>query len=220
MVSDDLGLIHHFEPARGDTAPGESPTLLLLHGTGADENDLVPLGRSLDSEAALLSPRGQVSENGAPRWFRRHAEGVFDAEDLVARTHELADFVGAAVEHYQLDGSKIIAVGFSNGANIAAAMVLLRPEVLRAAALFAPMMAQSDVGPVDLSEVAIFIGAGRVDPIAPPEQAEALATLLSDRGASVELRWHRGGHGVDQSVLSAASSWLAKLRAATTDSLP
>ena len=219
-MSDELGFTHRFEPVRGDAGGPGTPTLLLLHGTGSDENDLLPLGRSLDSTAALLSARGQVSENGMSRWFRRHAEGVFDTDDLIARTHELANFVGAAVESYGLDASKVIAVGFSNGANIAAAMLLLRPEVLRAAMLFAPMMTPSDLEPVDLSEVGAFLGAGRADPIAPPDQVEDLAALLSDCGASVELRWHPGGHGIDQSVLTAAGSWLAKLRAATTDSLP
>lgn len=217
MSGDTPEFIHEFEPA----GAGDAPTLLLLHGTGGDERDLLPLGRSLDSSAALLSPRGQRAEQGMPRWFRRHAEGVFDTEDLVARTHELADFVPAAAGRYNVDASRLIAVGFSNGANIAAAMLLLRPEVLRAAILLAPMLPLEDPQRVDLSEVGVFIGAGRQDPIAPPDQAETLAGLLTDCGAGVELRWHPGGHGADESILSAAQAWLGKLRAASaTDPLP
>lgn len=212
---------HEFRPARA----GGAPTLLLLHGTGGDEHDLLPLGRSLDSSAALLSPRGQREEQGGgqgmPRWFRRRAEGVFDTDDLVARTHELADFVLAAADRYERDPSTLIAVGFSNGANIAAAMLLLRPEVLRAAILLSPMFPLEDPRRVDLSRVGVFIGAGRADPIAPPDHAERLAGLLTDCGAGVEMYWHPAGHGVDNSVLAAGRAWLGKLRAASaTDPLP
>lgn len=209
--------VHRFEPGDRQGAP----TLLLLHGTGGDEQDLLGLGRALDEGAALLSPRGKVSEAGMPRWFRRHAEGVFDTDDLIARTHELADFVMAAAERYELDTAAIIAVGFSNGANIAGAMMLLRPEILRAAVLLAPMVPLEPTDAVDLSGVGVFVGAGRGDRIAPPEHAEALAELLSDRGAAVELHWHDGGHGVDRSTLTAATNWLRKLRAAmAADPLP
>ena len=213
--SDDF--LHHFEPARRPDAP----TLLLLHGTGGDERNLLELGRALDADAALLSPRGKVSEGGMPRWFRRSAEGIFDTEDLIVRTHELADFTRAASDHYDLDTAGLIAVGFSNGANIAAAMLLLRPGILRAAVLLAPMVPLDPTTTVDLSEVAVFIGAGRNDPIAPVEQAEALAEMLTDRGAAVELHWHGGGHGIDATTLNAASAWLGKVRTAiAADPLP
>lgn len=209
--------LHHFEPAQRPDAP----TLLLLHGTGGDERNLLELGRVLDPDAALLSPRGKVSEGGMPRWFRRHAEGVFDTDDLIARTHELADFTRAATDRYDLDGTGLIAVGFSNGANIAAATLLLRPEILRAAVLLAPMVPLEPEAAVDLAAVAVFIGAGRNDPIAPAEQAEALAGMLADRGAAVELHWHDGGHGVDASTLRAATTWLGKVRSAiAADPLP
>src|SRR5438093_4095070 len=121
--------------------PGNSKrTLLLLHGTGGNERDLIPLGHDLDPNASLLSPRGKVLENGMPRFFRRLAEGVFDLEDLQKRTHELADFVVSAAEHYKIDIKHIVAVGYSNGANIAASILLLRPEVLSAAVLFRAMV--------------------------------------------------------------------------------
>lgn len=208
---------HRFEPTRS----ADAPTLLLLHGTGGDEHDLLALGRVLDGQAALLSPRGQVSEHGANRWFRRVAEGVFDTDDLLARTDQLADFVTSAVEHYRLDASRLVAVGFSNGANIAATLLLRHPRLLRAAVLFAAMVPLDDPPMADLSRVGVFLGAGRVDPIAPPEQAERLAELLTERGAAVELRWHPGGHGLDTGTLAQATAWLGKLRAATSsDPLP
>src|SRR5437868_14836991 len=121
--------------------PGDSPrTLLLLHGTGGNERDLIPLGRELDAKAALLSPRGKVLENGMPRFFRRLAEGVFDLEDLRYRTNELADFVMAAGQHYGFASNQLIAVGYSNGANIAASVLLLRPEIMRRVILFRAMV--------------------------------------------------------------------------------
>lgn len=209
-------LVYRFAQGHSD-----APTLVLLHGTGSDENDLIPLGQALEPNASLLSPRGQVRENGMPRWFRRHAEGVFDVDDLVARTHELAGFLTAAVRRHRLDPAKLIVVGFSNGANIAVAMLLLHPEVFRGAVLLAPMSPPPDMEAADLSAVGVFIGAGRADPIAPPGQAEELATLLSEQGAAVEMRWHPGGHGVDQSVLSAAQAWLGKFTATiASDPLP
>ena len=213
----ELGFVHRFEAAE---AP-DAPTLLLLHGTGGDENDLLPLGRALAPDANLLSPRGQVREHGAPRWFRRLAEGVFDVEDLTARTHQLADFVAAATRTYGLDPARLVAVGFSNGANIAAATLMLHPRALRAAVLLAPMVPLRPQGQVDLSRTAVFIGAGRSDPIAPPRDAEELAALLTERGVAVELHWHPGGHEVGPATVSAAATWLRKLRAATaTDPLP
>jgi predicted esterase len=225
MTDDDpgseLGLVHVFQPAA--SAATDGLTLLLLHGTGGDEHGLLDLGRLLAPDAAVLSPRGRVLERGAPRWFRRFAEGVFDVEDLVARTHELADFVAAAARRYGFDRSGVVAVGFSNGANIAAATLLLRPETLRGAVLLAAMVPLEQEDRADLSAVGVFIGAGRNDPIAPPEHAERLADLLSDRGAAVELHWHPGGHTIDQTTVIAAQEWLRKLRAATAtapDRLP
>jgi predicted esterase len=211
------GFTHRFLPARTDGAL----TLLLLHGTGGDENDLLELGRALDGQAALLSPRGQVRERGANRWFRRLSEGVFDTQDLLARTDQLTAFVTSATAHYRLDASRLVAVGFSNGANIAATLLLRHPQLLRGAVLFAPMVTLNDPPIVDLSGVAVFLAAGRADPIAPPEQAERLAEQFIERGAAVELRWHPGGHGIDRNVFAQATAWLSKLRAAiSTAPLP
>ncbi len=209
--------VHRFQAP----ATAEAPTLLLLHGTGGDETDLLPLGTALHEQAGLLSVRGAVSEDGMPRFFRRHAEGEFDVEDLVARTQALADFVLAAAAHYRFDPSRVLAVGFSNGANIATATMLLRPGVLRGAMLFAPMVVFDDPGRVEgrhhLATTAVFISAGRGDPVAPPHHAERLADQLTDLGAAVELRWHPGGHTVDANSVGRARAWLAKLDAATSD---
>lgn len=204
MSETDLGFVHRFVPAEG----GSSTTLLLLHGTGGDENDLLGLGRILDPNAALLSPRGKVLERGMPRFFRRLAEGVFDLEDLKLRTHELADFVEAAATTYSFDADKVIAVGFSNGANIAASLLLLMPSTLSGAALFHPMVPLvPDVLP-DISNVPVFIGAGRSDPIVSPQETERLVLLLESAGAKVTLHWEHGGHSVSRGEVDAARKWL------------
>lgn len=202
--------IHQFIPG----AAG-APTLLLLHGTGGDETDLLGLGRALDDRAALLSPRGKVLEHGMPRFFRRLAEGVFDLDDLTRRTHELADFVAEAAARYGFDPARVIAVGFSNGANIAASMLLLRPETLAAAILFRPMSPPTPERLPDLAPVPVFIGSGRHDPIVPVAEAERLAALLRRAGAPVTLHWEAGGHRLTQGDLDAAREWLAETHLAT-----
>jgi len=190
--------------------PGTSArTLLLLHGTGGTENDLVPLGRSLDPAAALLSPRGKVLENGMPRFFRRLAEGVFDEEDLVRRTHELAEFVAAMVAERDLNPKRIFAVGYSNGANIAGGLLLLRPETLSGAALLRPMVPLVPPTMPDLSGKPVLIAAGRHDPIVPAEEAGALATLLREARAEVTTAFEDAGHGLTQATVETTRHWLA-----------
>ena len=162
--------------------PGNSiRTLLLLHGTGGNERDLLPLGRELDPNASLLSPRGKILENGMPRFFRRLAEGVFDLEDLKTRTNELADFVASAMRHYKLDADHIVGVGYSNGANIAASMLLLRPEIMHAAILFRAMVPLVPENLPDLSSVRVWIGAGSQDPIIPHPKPKILSTFFAAR---------------------------------------
>lgn len=204
QASDALGFTHVYVPA---TAPG-LPTLLLLHGTGGDERDLLPLGRLLLPGAALLSPRGQVSEHGMARFFRRLAEGVFDEQDLIARTHELAAFIRAATAKYDLDARRVVAVGFSNGANIAASLLLLEPGVLAGAALSHPMVPLRPEAPLQSGGTPVFIGAGRADPIASPAEAEALADLLRAAGANVTLAWQPGGHTLSHTEVQAMATWL------------
>ena len=190
-------------------APGSSArTLLLLHGTGGNERDLIPLGHELDPNASLLSPRGKVLENGMPRFFRRLAEGVFDLEDLQKRTNELADFVIAAARHYEIDIKNIVAVGYSNGANIAASVLLLRPETLSAAILFRAMVPVIPETPADLGSVRVWIGAGSNDPIVPASETKELAELLRGAGADVTIRFFQAGHDLTQQDVEAAQEWL------------
>lgn len=201
--------IHRFIPAEtSGREGGASPTLLLLHGTGGNENDLLDLGHMLLPLAARLSPRGRVLENTMPRFFRRLAEGVFDIPDLHARTYELADFVLAASQHYHFDAQRVIAVGFSNGANIAASMLFLRPDVLAGAVLFHPTVPFVPSQLPDLAHTPIFISAGRVDPLVPISQTEQLAALLKESGADVTTHWHNGGHAITQQDVHIARTWL------------
>lgn len=197
--------VHQFVPAQSPSLP----TLLLLHGTGGDENDLLPLGKTLAPGAALLSPRGKVLENGMPRFFRRLAMGVFDEPDLRFRTQELAEFVRAASDRYGFDLGNVVAVGYSNGANIAGSMLLLYPQVLRAALLLSPMLPLKPEQMPDLKSVAVFVAAGRADPIVAPENTQQLMSLLKQAGANVTEHWHQGGHELTQSVIDAAQHWLA-----------
>lgn len=199
-----MSYVHVFTPA---ATPG-APTLLLLHGTGGDEHDLLPLGDLLAPGAGVLSPRGNVLERGMPRFFRRLAEGVFDTEDVIRRAAELAAFVQAQAVERGFDPTRVWAVGFSNGANIAAAMLLLHPGVLAGGVLLAPMVPLVPSTPTTLTGTPVFLGAGRQDPIAPPSQPEALADLLRQGGADVTLDWHPGGHQLVPSTVQAARAWL------------
>jgi predicted esterase len=196
------GFIHRFVPG------SSSRTLLLLHGTGGNENDLLSLGRTLDPTAALLSPRGSVLENGMPRFFRRLAEGVFDEEDLIRRANELADFIVSAAAYYSFDVSKVIAVGYSNGANIAGALLLLRPDVLDGAALIRPMVPLTPKDAPNLKGKAIFIAAGNQDPIVPLENSRALAAMLKRGGADVTLGIENAGHALTDNTVEVVRRWL------------
>lgn len=201
-MSQQLGMVHRF-------IKGTRPdTLLMLHGTGGDEDDLLALGRSLDANANLLSPRGLVLENGMPRFFRRLEMGVFDIEDLEARTHELVAFIGDAVAAYEVDPARIIAVGYSNGANIAASVLLLHPGVLKAAALLHAMVPFEPKERTLLRNTNILITAGRRDPMVPAGQAQRLADIYAESEADVTLNWQPGGHELTQSELDIVKNWL------------
>ena len=205
MFEQALSFVHRY--VEGSSAT----TLLLLHGTGGDENDLVPLGRALAPEANLLSPRGKVLEGGMPRFFRRLAMGVFDVEDLKRRTHELSDFVEEAAAAYGLDQERIVAVGYSNGANMAASLLLLRPGVLRAAALLHAMVPYEPDELPDLSGTSVLVTAGRNDTIIPSDHPERLARMLDQARADVALEWQPGGHELGRAELAAVKTWLDQL---------
>lgn len=206
-MSTDLGFVHRWVP--GD-AGSSLPTLLLLHGTGGNESDLLSLGPLLLPGANVLSPRGNVSENGAPRFFRRLAEGVFDIEDLIARTNELVDFVGAAADEYGFDSGNVIAVGYSNGANIASSMMLLRPGTLAGGILLRPMVPLEPDSPPDLTGTPVYLGAGRMDPIVPVENVTRLSELLEGYGANVTLTWQPTGHNLTREDVQSAREWLER----------
>jgi phospholipase/carboxylesterase len=206
----ELGFIHHFNPSA--EKGNKLPTLLLLHGTGGNEQDLIPLGQELQPHAAILSPRGKVLEGGMPRFFRRLAEGIFDIEDLKFRTHELADFVEKASRVYDFDLQNVISIGYSNGANIASSLLLLRPEVLSSAVLFRPMIPLTPEKIPNLETKNIFMAAGEKDPIVPREQTEMLYGLFKKAGANVSLRWQKNsGHGLGYDDISAARECLSQI---------
>ena len=198
--------VHRWVPSPA----GDARTLLLLHGTGGDERDLLPLGPQLDPHAALLSPRGRVLENGAPRFFRRLAEGVFDPEDLARRTDEMAAWLAAAADGYGFDAGRVVAVGFSNGANLAASLLLRHPQALAGAVLFRAMVPFEPASPPRLDGRRVFLAAGRVDPLIPAAGSERLATILRGAGAEVTLRWADAGHGLLPGEVAAAREWLGE----------
>jgi predicted esterase len=203
--SEELDFVHRFVPGRF------TRTLLLLHGTGGNENDLILLGRELDPDASLLSPRGKVLENGMPRFFRRLAEGIFDEEDLIRRTHELADFIEQASSKYRLDRQNLFAVGYSNGANIAGSLLLLRPQTLAGAILLRPMVLIIPEALPDLSGVPVLAISGRYDPIVPADEALQLEYLLRKAGAEVSGSLENAGHGLTDATVEIVRRWLKNL---------
>ncbi|HWQ93009.1 MAG TPA: alpha/beta hydrolase [Clostridia bacterium] len=200
--SSTLGFIHEFVPGTS------TRTLLLLHGTGGNESDLIPLGQKLDPDAALLSPRGKVLENGMPRFFRRLAEGVFDEEDLIRRTHELAEFINEAAAHYGFERQRLLAVGYSNGANIAGGLLLLRPDAICGAALLRPMVPLIPEALPDLHSAPVLVAAANQDPIVPPENARQLVAMLRSAGADVTVSFENAGHGLTENTIETAKRWL------------
>ncbi|MFC0415370.1 alpha/beta hydrolase [Cytobacillus solani] len=186
------------------------PTLLLLHGTGGNELDLLPLAKEIDKEASVLSVRGNVLENGMPRFFRRLAEGVFDEEDLVFRTKELYAFLDEASISYGFDRHNVIAVGYSNGANIAASLLFHYQDALKGAILHHPMVPRRGIELPDLTGKKVFIGAGKNDPICPSEESEELKFLLENANANVLLHWENRGHQLTFDEVAAAAEWFRK----------
>ncbi|RKP51677.1 alpha/beta hydrolase [Cohnella endophytica] len=194
---------HIYKPGRRSDAP----VLLLLHGTGGTEHDLLSLADAISPESAVLSVRGNVLENGMPRYFRRLAEGVFDIEDLIFRTGELNDFIDEAAVQYGFDRRNLVAIGYSNGANIAGSLLFHYENSMKGAILHHPMVPLRGVEIPDLSGVPIFIGAGENDPICVPQETEELAGLLKGAGADVAIHWERFGHRLTGTEVNAAAAW-------------
>lgn len=207
--ADDLGFVHRFVPA---SSVDEKTTLLLLHGTGGNEDDLLDVGHHILPGAALLSPRGRVLENGMPRFFRRVAEGVFDLDDLKLQTGLLSEFVREASRKYGLAADHIVAVGYSNGANIASSLLLTDPALLAGAVLFRPMVPFVPETPPDLHDVPVLLSAGRRDPIANAQHVARLSEIFKNAGAQVSIHWHEGGHELGQDDVEAARDWIARLQ--------
>jgi len=204
-----LNFIHRFIPSSNNPEK-EYPTLLLLHGTGGSEDDLIQIGKMISPHSSLLSPRGKVLEHGMPRFFRRLAEGVFDIKDLKFRTQELAKFVHDASSKYSFDLNKTVAIGFSNGANIAASLLLLNPETINGAILFRAMKPFNPDNLPDLSNKQVLLSAGLIDPIVSKSQIEGLFNLLQKSGADVTMKWQQSGHNINNKDISDAKEWLSK----------
>ena len=186
------------------------PVLLLLHGTGGNEKDLLSLAEMISPESSVLSVRGNVSENGMPRFFRRLSEGVFDEEDLIFRTKELYEFIEEAANKYDFNRDQVVAVGYSNGANIAGSLIFHYEKSLKGAILHHPMVPRRGIALPKLDGLPVFIGAGKNDPICPPQETEELQQLLNNAGAKVHLKWDDMGHQLSRAEVEEAAEWFSK----------
>jgi phospholipase/carboxylesterase len=202
--NDDLGFIHNFIPAQNS----DGKVLLLLHGTGGNEDDLLTIAQMIDERATILAPRGKVLESGMPRFFKRFAEGVFDLEDLKFRTNELANFIGNASEKYAFDLRSVVTIGYSNGANIGATLLLLRHESMKNVILFRAMISLVPDKLPDLSGRKVFISGGRFDPFIPQDKTIELKQTLEKAGAEVKMNWEESAHGLVQEEITKAKTWL------------
>jgi phospholipase/carboxylesterase len=199
-------MIHYYKKAEEG-----KKTFLLLHGTGGDEMDLVPLANMVDKANGILSIRGAVSENGMNRFFRRFSEGVFDEDDIRLRSDEISDFILEASEKYGFDPADLIALGYSNGANMIAAMLLLKAGIFRQAILYHPMVPLSQAGDISLDGTSVFIGAGTNDPIVTGENSKGLYELLKKNGADVTISWFDKGHSLTKEEVLASREWILSL---------
>lgn len=199
-------MIHLFKKGESRTRS----TLLLLHGTGGNEEDLVPLAEIIDKKASILSVRGNVIENGMPRFFKRLSEGVFDEESLLSETKNLYEFIYEAAEKYEFDVNNVVALGYSNGANIAASLLYHYQAVFKGALLHHPMVPLRNKELPDLSGIPIFIGAGENDPLCPPEESKELQQTFEKAGAQVTVEWNNHGHSLTQKEIMAAAEWYSK----------
>ncbi|MGA2874113.1 MAG: alpha/beta hydrolase [Nitrososphaerales archaeon] len=201
--NDDLGFIHNFIPAKNS----DGRILLLLHGTGGNEDDLLTIAQMIDERASILAPRGKVLESGMPRFFKRFAEGVFDLEDLKFRTNELAGFIRKAGEKYEFDLRSVVTVGYSNGANIGASL-LLKPESMKSAILFRAMISLVPDKIPDLSGKSVFISGGRFDPFIPQNKTIELGQTLEKAGAEVKMNWEDSAHALVEKEIVKAKTWI------------
>lgn len=203
MANSDISRPHVFEQGTNDRV------LLLLHGTGADEFDLLQLGKALDPGASLLSPRGMYLENGMNRFFERYPDGSFNEDSIDQAVDELADFLLGAEEHYGLEGKEIVAAGFSNGANTAAALLVRRPELVSGAVLFGSTRPYKNPPRSNLTDKRVWLANGDRDPYAPVSVSEQWVEQLREFGAEVNWLRHPGGHQISPDHLAVISAALA-----------
>lgn len=199
MANNDLTRPHVF--IKGTSAR----TILVLHGTGADEHNILPLAKALDPKASVLSPRGMHLEAGMNRYFERYPDGTFNEQSIDLAVAELAEFIEVAAKEYGFDRANIFATGFSNGANTAAALMVRHPELLVGAALFGSTIPYAQVEKVDLTGKRIWLANGDYDSYAPVEVSERWVAKLADFGANVTWLRHPGGHQISQDQLHAIS---------------
>lgn len=199
-------MIHVFHKGKDVT----KPTLVLFHGTGGNEQDLLPLAGMLSPDSSVLGIRGNVLENGMPRFFRRLAEGVFDEADLIFRTHEIKQFLDEAAVQYGFDAGNLVAVGYSNGANIAGSLLFHYKDIFRSAVLLHPMVPLRNAQLPSLEDVSIFIGAGTNDPLIASSETEDLEKILEQAGADVTTHWGNHGHRLSAAEAEAARDWLGQ----------
>lgn len=197
-------MIHIFHKGKDIT----KPTLVLFHGTGGNEKDLLSLAEMLSPDSSVLGIRGNVLENGMPRFFRRLAEGVFDEADLIFRTHEIKQFLDEAAAQYGFDADNLVAVGYSNGANIAGSLLFHYKDIFRSVVLLHPMVPLRNVALPALNGVSIFIGAGTNDPLIASGETQELEEILKGAGADVTTHWGNQGHRLSAAEAEAARDWL------------
>jgi len=204
---EDINMKHIFYKGKDIT----KPVFLLLHGTGGNEHDLLPIAERIDEDASILSVRGNILENGMPRFFKRIAEGVFDEEDLIYRTEELYNFLNYAAKKYDFNRHNIIAIGYSNGANIAASLLFHYEDALKGAILHHPMVPRRGIQIPNLVGKSVFIAAGKNDPICAAKESEDLAALLRNAHADVQLFWLNGGHQLVSEEVDEAKKWYEEI---------
>ncbi|TVP94128.1 MAG: alpha/beta hydrolase [Acholeplasmatales bacterium] len=196
---------HLYKPGQPD-----HPVLFMLHGTGGDEHDLLPIANHIDSDAAILSVRGDVSENGMNRFFKRLYEGVFDIDDLIMRTDNMVAFLTEAAQNHGFELKHLVAVGYSNGANLAGSLLFHHGAVLTKAVLMHPMVPRKDIILPDLTGVLVLVTAGINDPLCPKHETKLLVDMLSEAGADVTLHWFAAGHQLSAEEIDTVKKWVVE----------
>ena len=189
----------------------DHPVILLFHGTGGDENDLLSIANEIDEKASVISFRGDVDENGSLRFFKRKPNGQFDYEDLVMRTEKLDLLIKELSVELGFDCNNLVAIGYSNGANIIGSLLFAKEICLKGAILMHPMVARTDVKPKNLSGRKILITAGINDPICPVGESRAVNDILKAAKAEVNIQWFDDGHRLTLKEVDVAKKWYSEI---------